>query len=81
MVNSVTLKDLQKLSELSIKHSKNCKKADPSITGLVWRISKTGMVSAAYRHQVFNEKDQSKVFQANMRLNSTAFHAVKKKAM
>ena len=70
-----TLKELQTLS----KAKKKCKRSDDSVSGLYWRISATGTVSAAYRTRA--GKGEFKVFRANMQLNSTAFTEVRKKAI
>ena len=70
-----TLKELQTLS----KAKKKCKRSDDSVSGLYWRISATGTVSAAYRTRA--GKGQFRVFWANMQLNSTAFTEVRKRAI
>ena len=80
MKKAITLQYLTTLS----KARKKTRQTDPSINGLVWRISETGTVSAAYRIYIplgNHKKDTVKVFRANMQLNSTAFTEVRKKAM
>lgn len=78
MKKAITLQYLTMLS----KARKKTRQTDPSINGLVWRISETGTVSAAYRLGASEtRKDTVKVFRANMQLNSTAFTEVRKKAM
>tara|TARA_B100000575_G_scaffold31760_1_gene21364 strand:+ start:301 stop:1749 length:1449 start_codon:yes stop_codon:yes gene_type:complete len=74
----IPLNHLQQLS----KQKKKQKKYDGTITGLVWRISATGQVSAAYRiAPQHGRKEVNKVFFANMPLESKTYKSVRKQAM
>ena len=78
MKKAITLQYLTTL----VKARKKTRQTDPSISGLVWRISETGTVSAAYRLGASkNRKDTVKVFRTNIQLNTIAFTEVRKKAM
>ena len=66
----ITLKDLKELSESKIK----TRRSDGTILGLVWRISATGQVSAAYRlREASMQKAVNKVFISNMPLESETY--------
>ena len=74
----ITLKDLKELSESKIK----TRRSDGTILGLVWRISATGQVSAAYRlREASMQKAVNRVFCQNMPLQSDAYQNVRKQAM
>ena len=74
----ITLKHLKELSESKIK----TRRSDGSILGLVWRISATGQVSAAYRlREASMQKAVNRVFCQNMPLQSDAYQNVRKQAM
>lgn len=74
----VSLKQLQMFSQ----QRKKTTKADMTIAGLVWRVSATGQVSAAYRIQGRDKtKRVNAVFYSNMPLQPEIYKNVRKQAM